>query len=88
MHMEHAFDILVIVLSIVLFILLVVAIIATIFIVKLVRSLRKIAEKGVHIADKVEQTAESIKESANVAGLVRAAGEVVTLVGNSKKRKG
>ena len=86
MHMiGHAYDILVIVLSVTLFILLVVSIVVAIFVAKLVKSLRRIAEKGVLIADKAEATVTNIQETANLAGMAKLASGFMALFSKSKK---
>jgi hypothetical protein len=82
---EHAFDILVIVLSVALFILLIIAIVASIFIIKLVKSLRHIADRGVLIVDKAEETVDTIRQSASVAGVANALGSIAALFRKSKK---
>lgn len=82
---ENAFDILVIILSAALFIFLIIAIIAGIFVVKLVKSLRHIADRGVLIVDKAEQTVATIQQSASVAGVANALGSIAALFRKSKK---
>lgn len=82
---EHAFDILVIILSTALFILLIISIVAGVFIVKLVKALRHIAEKGALIADKAEQTVESLQYNANIAGMANAFKSIFSLFRKSKK---
>lgn len=81
----HAYDILVIVLSVTLFILLVVSIVVGIFVAKLVKSLRRIAEKGVMIADKAEATVTNIQETASIAGLAKLTSGFVSLFSKSKR---
>ena len=83
----HAYDILVIVLSVTLFILLVVSIVVGVFVAKLVKSLRRIAEKGVMIVDKAEATVTSIQETANLAGLAKLASGFMSFFSKSKKRE-
>ncbi len=81
----NAYDILVIILSVTLFILLVISIVVGIFVAKLVKSLRRIADKGVLIADKAEVTMNSIQESANIAGLARVIGGFMGMFSKSKR---
>ena len=81
----HAYDILVIVLSVTLFILLVVSIVVGVFVAKLVKSLRRIAEKGVLIADKAEASVTNIQETASLAGLAKLASGFMSLISKSKR---
>lgn len=81
----HAYDILVIVLSVTLFILLIVSIVVGVFVAKLVKSLRRIAEKGVLIADKAEATVTNIQETASLAGMAKLINGIVSLFSKSKR---
>lgn len=81
----NAYDILVIILSVTLFILLIISIVVGIFVFKLVKSLRRIADKGVLIADKAEATMSSIQESANIAGMARVIGGFMGMFNKSKR---
>lgn len=83
--MDQAFTILVIILSVTLFIFLVISIVATVFIVKFVRQLRDIAEKGSHIAEKAGELTDTIVDSAKAHSFVTA---ISGLVGAVKKFKG
>lgn len=82
---EHAYDILVVILSITLFVLLVISIVVAVFVAKLVKSLRRIAEKGVLIADKAEATVSNIQEKASIAGLARVFSGLMNVFSKSKK---
>lgn len=84
---QHAYDILVIILSITLFILLIISIVVGVFVAKLVKSLRRIADKGVLIADKAEETVTNIQESANLAGLAKMVTGLVSVFSKSKRRE-
>lgn len=50
---------------------LVIGIVVGVFIAKLVRSLRRIADKGVLIADKAETAVSNLQTGAGVAGIAR-----------------
>lgn len=78
--MDTAFNILVIILSAALFIFLLIAIVATIFVVKLVRQLRAIAEKGSHIADKAGELTDTIVDSAKTHSFVKAVGGLISTI--------
>lgn len=82
---EHAYDILVVVLSVMLFISLTVAIVVGVFIAKLVRSLRRISDKAVLIVDEAEVTVNSIRQHATIAGLARMASWAIGTFHKSKK---
>ena len=69
--MEHAFQILVIVLSSVLGIFLIVAIIAIVMVVKLVKELRTIVKTGNAIASKAEALTSNLAEGVAASNFVR-----------------
>ena len=84
--MEQAFDIIVVILSVSLFVFLVIGVIATVLMIKLIKSLRAVVDKGEALVDKAEAIGESIRENASAVGLVSLLTKMVSLVGKSKRR--
>lgn len=77
-----AFQILVIVLSIMLAIFLTISIVVTVHIYKLVKSLREVATKGGAIVDRVEEIGEAFAKNAGAAGLMKM---LIKFIAKSKK---
>lgn len=77
-----AFQILVIVLSVMLAILLTISIVVTVHIYKLVKSLREVATKGGAIVDRVEEIGEAFAKNAGAVGLLKM---LVKFVAKAKK---
>ncbi|MBL8122253.1 hypothetical protein JNM87_05920 [Candidatus Saccharibacteria bacterium] len=66
-----AFQILVIVLSVLLGIFLVISIITAILVYKLVKSLREVAAKGGEIVERAEEIGQTLAKNAGAVGLIR-----------------
>lgn len=81
----NTYDILVITLSCLLALFLVLSIIGTVLIIKLVKSLRRIAAKGESLVDSAEALGETLKRNAGAAGILRMVMEFVSSLNKSKK---
>lgn len=78
--MEHAFQILVVVLSIVLTVFLILGIIAISFVIKLVQQLRSIASRGDVIAEQAQHFTSNIAANANAMGLLKSLTTIVSII--------
>ena len=85
--MNTAFDILVIVLSVLLGIFLLLSIIAIASILKLLKALRQVVAKGEQLVDSAEAIGETIRRNAGAAGILRMMLKFVSSL-NNMKRKG
>jgi uncharacterized membrane protein (UPF0182 family) len=77
-----AFEILVVILSVMLGIFLVMATVTTVLIYKLVKSLRDIAEKGGELVDRAEEIGQAFAKNAGAVGLLKM---LIKFVANAKK---
>lgn len=80
-----AFEILVIVLSILLGIFLVLSIVVVSMVIGLVKALRDIVAKGEHLVDSAEQLAQTLKKNAGAAAILKTLMGFVTKVSKSKR---
>lgn len=87
MDLSTAQQILVVILSSTLAILLVMAIVVMALVIKLLQSLRKVANKAEHFVESAEQVGTIIKNVAGPAGAVRFARAVFEMVSSHKKSK-
>jgi biopolymer transport protein ExbB/TolQ len=87
MTTDTALHILVIILSVTLFISLVISIVAGVFIIKFIKTLRQIADKGEHLVDSAEATVNNIRHNVSAAGLLHSFTQVVKFMSNVKKGK-
>lgn len=69
--MDTAFNVIVIILSSFLFIFLVLSITVLIMVMKLVSSLRKVAQKGENLVDSMEDLSDSLRRNAGAVGMLR-----------------
>lgn len=76
--MNTTFDVLVIVLSSLLAIFLIIAIACIVLVYKLLKALRRVAEKGEHLVDSAEELGETLKRNANVVSIVKSLAGLVS----------
>ncbi len=82
-----AFEILVIVLASALALLLVLLIIATVFVIKILSTLKRIAQKAELVADKVEHISEFFEKTAGPAAIIKLFANVTDSIMQAKRRK-
>lgn len=82
-----AFEILVLILSIMLAIVLLIGIIAGVFFVKIIKDIRHITEKAANAADNIEHAAELFKNTSSVAAITKMIGNAVGFFNKSNKKK-
>lgn len=85
--MELAFEIIVIILSVSLFVLLVISIIIGVLAVKLIKTLREVAEKGDHLVDTADQIGTNLKQRAGVAGMLGMLAKFIIRINKARKGK-
>lgn len=81
-----AFEILVIVLSILLGIFLTLSIVVVSMVIGLVKALREIVAKGEHFVDSAEKLTETLRRNAGAAAIVKTLMSFVTKATNSKRK--
>lgn len=87
MEADTALKILVIVLSAILAISLIISIVAGILLIKFVKLLRGIAEKGEQFVDSAEETVVTFRQNIGAAGLIRSMTQLVKFVNKVNKRR-
>ncbi len=87
MTTDTALHVLVIILSATLLVSLVVSIVAGVYLVKFIKTLRQIADKGEHLVDSAEATVNNIRHNVSAAGLLHSFTQVVKFMTNVKKGK-
>ncbi len=87
MSTETALHILVIILSTTLFIALVISIVVGVFVVKLVKALRQITEKGEQLVDTAEETVTNIRQNVGAVGVIHSLTQLVKMINKVKKGK-
>lgn len=85
--MNTAFDILVIILSSFLGIFLILSIILLVMAIKIVRSVKRVVEKGEQVIDSAEAAAEMFKKAAGPLGILRTLTNIVETVSKHKRGK-
>ncbi|HSX05317.1 MAG TPA: hypothetical protein VLF69_02525 [Candidatus Saccharimonadales bacterium] len=83
--MNTAFDVLVIVLSCLLGLFLILSIITVSVVLKLVKSLRMIVQKGEHLVDSAEALGETLKRNAGAVGVLKLIMRFVSAINKAKK---
>ncbi len=86
--MDTATLILVWILGFTLLISLIIYIVLGVFLVKLVGTLRMIAEKGEDLVENAEEISETIKKNMGAAGLIHTFAQLVKIVSKANKGKG
>lgn len=86
MNIETASEILVIILSTTLLISLILWIAVGVLVVKLVKVLQGLADKGEQIVEDAESTVATIRQNVGVAGLLQSLTQIIKIVSKSKKR--
>ncbi len=86
MHMDTAFNILVIGLSTLLAIFLILSIVAVSMVLKLLKSLRQVVAKGEQLVDSAEALGETLRNNAGAVGLLRMIMKFVGMVHNKGRR--
>lgn len=85
--MDSAFEIIVIILSVTLFILLVINILIGVLIVKLVKTLRAVAEKGGHLVETADEIGANLKQKAGYAGFFGMLTKFIISINKARKGK-
>jgi hypothetical protein len=83
--MEHAESILVIITSSLLSLLLIVGIVVAVFIVKLVRSIRRIADKAEDLIDSAESVTDAFRNASGPLALLKTVQNIISMVNDHKR---
>jgi len=86
--MNTAFEVLVIILSILLGIYLILSIVTIILVLRLVAALRAIVAKGEHLVDSAEAIGETLRANAGAVSIVRVLMQFMKSMNDAKRRKG
>jgi hypothetical protein len=86
MDIESAFEILVVILSITLFVSLILWIIVGVLMVKLMKIINEMAEKGEKLVENAESTVATIRQNVGVAGLVQSLTQIIKAVSKANKK--
>ncbi len=81
-----AFEILVLVLSILLGIILIIGIIVGVIMIKIIRDIRRIVEKAADAADSIQHAAQLFKNTSGIAAVTKVIGNAVELFQKGKRK--
>lgn len=87
MSTDTALQVLVIILSIALFISLIISIVAGVFLIKFIKTLRQIADRGEQLVDSAEATVSNIRQNITSASMLRSFAQVIKFMTKVKKGK-
>lgn len=83
--MNTTFDVLVIILSVLLGIFLILAIVASLVVIKIVRTVKRVVEKGEKVIDSAEAATEMFKNAAGPLGAVKMVTGIIRTINNHKR---